>query len=341
MNNTTVVGENFTKIYNVLSFDEIYHFSVVIWTATVLPISLIGAVVNALIFAVTVTYPPLRKSSSCVLLAHCILLDFFMSFCSNPGAVLASYTGFANLTRKFCRGWGVVRFCSVFVNNWVHCVLAINRLVAVVFPHYYKYFVTKFLMVVAVSFPWLIGLLLSVFPAAEVNMWYAASKSWLIGCVYQPADHPLRIPINALGVYVPCVIIGLSYCTVLIKAKIALRVKVGEARNNLRKRFETSKILFSCFLWYCVCSFVPPLSAIFFSHALSSSPIAQLTLKGLTCVSTAVNPVSLIFHEGTSAFMLNSKRWEKGQTCAEVFVTATDCILLLVDILHLCLKRLS
>ncbi|OQV23640.1 hypothetical protein BV898_02383 [Hypsibius exemplaris] len=140
-------------------------------------INVFGAIANGLLLAATLTYRPLRNSTACILLAHCILVDLFITLCTEPGLILVTYFGPDYIPPNFCQAWGGIMFGFVFVDNWSHTVLAINRFIAAIFPHQYKQVTTKRTLVMAVVFPWLISILLNFFPTAKIGMTYDALRS--------------------------------------------------------------------------------------------------------------------------------------------------------------------
>ncbi|OWA55656.1 hypothetical protein BV898_20044, partial [Hypsibius exemplaris] len=79
---------------------------------------------------------------------------------------------------------------------------------------------------------------------------------------------------------------------VLIKAKVALRQRVGDVlrQRALLRRYETSKVLFVCFLWYCLSNFSSSLTQLLYPETFNASPLTQLGLKGLQYVCSALNP---------------------------------------------------
>jgi hypothetical protein len=137
-------SSNFTANFrmNRTSLYEAHYSSLIIFMIITMTINVIGAIANLTIFIATMTYRPLRKSSSCPLLAHCILLDLFSTICPEPGLLLITYFGsIFELPKNFCHGFGPLLFVTLFTNNWAHATLAINRLIAAVFPHQYKYII--------------------------------------------------------------------------------------------------------------------------------------------------------------------------------------------------------
>jgi hypothetical protein len=293
MNNSSNIASNASL--NNASLFELHYSSLIIFMVIILTINFSGAVANGIIFIATMTYRPLHRSSSSLLLAHCILLDFFTTICVEPSLVLVTYFGsVASLPKNFCHGFGPLLFVTLFANNWSHATLAINRFIAAAFPHQYKYFVTRPALITAVTFPWLVSGMLNLFPIAQITVRYELARGWR-SCTLGAAGSTTRNVLLALGLYFPCLVIGLCYSIVLIKARISIRRREGDNIRHvaLRKRHEASKMLFMCFIWYCISNFCVPTANSFFSAAYIASPLTQLGLRGLQYISSAVNPVSI------------------------------------------------
>lgn len=298
MNTTSVPAPNssLSRVSDIKAIDDLYHSALTVWAGVELAVNLVGALLNSILLAATLTYRPLRTSSSCVLLAHCIINDMIMNFISNPGAVLASYIGAVSISQPFCRGWGPFRFVTLYANNWVHTVLAINRFVAVVLPNRYKHIITKKMLVSGVVFPWVISVMLISFPMAQYQISFESSGGWAGGFIIAEADRSRAAILPIFGVLIPCGVIGVSYVVVLITAKMALRVRVGIAQplemRTLKSRYETSKILLICFIWFVISYFAGSVFANLIPKASKrNNPVVNLTLKGIQVVGSSVNPV--------------------------------------------------
>ena len=268
-----------------------YHLSLLLWVAIVLTINVLGSVANIVTFIATLTYRPLRKFTSCFNLAHCILNDTFTCFIIEPGVVITLYLG-SSLPTNLCRWWGPIVYVTFFANNWAHAVLAISRFIAAVFPHEYKRLTTRNWTVFAILFPWIISLLLNVFPMAEIKSQYFLSTSWS-ACLLGRSGDELRVAVITLGNYLPACIIGLCYSVILTNARSRLRRRVGDVLRHgaLVRRYEISRMLFLSFLWFCLSNFSTSLGSFLYPTTYSASPLTQLGLKGLQYVCSALNPV--------------------------------------------------
>ncbi|OQV23639.1 hypothetical protein BV898_02382 [Hypsibius exemplaris] len=272
-----------------------HHRSLIVWTVAVLTINLIGALANILTFIATLTYRPLRKSSSCLLLAHCILLDTFITVVTEIGAVLVTLFGDRLFPAHFCQAWGVFVFGPTFVGNWAHALLAFNRFVAATFPHQYRRSTARPVLLATIIIPWVISVVVNVFPVAGNRVRFEMMWPWA-GCMVQPLESLAQQLVTSFGTYIPCLVTGMCYTSVLIRSRLSVRRRVGEGSRStvLNQRYEVSKMLFACFLWYCGANFTLPAAVTFFPRLYFSSPLTQLAFKGLQYVSSAVNPVFFI-----------------------------------------------
>ncbi|OQV23091.1 hypothetical protein BV898_03136 [Hypsibius exemplaris] len=168
---------NLTQISAVSVYTE-YHSSLLAWVVLVLLINFLGAAANDVTFAATRTYRPLRKSSSCFLLAHCIIDGLIASLLIEPGVVLKIYMDGGSLRPGLCRSCGSFVYLTFFANNWAHGLLACNRFIAAIFPYRYKFFTAKIILTLSILFPWLFPLMFNEFPIAEIKTRYLMPKAW-------------------------------------------------------------------------------------------------------------------------------------------------------------------
>ncbi|OWA49894.1 hypothetical protein BV898_14430 [Hypsibius exemplaris] len=266
------------------------------WTIVELVINAIGAGSNAMLLAASLIYPPLRRNSSNVLICHCILLDLIMCAISNPGSILASQVFNDILDRTFCLGWGFIRFFTMFLDNWVHAILAVNRFIAVVTPFRYKYFVQKPFLLLGVAAPWVIVFLICIIPSLDIHHLprYLPSNQFVgtsVGCIvnYPVRNAKTNLLIGTFGGFIPSGIAGVCYVAVFIKARITLWRRVGDMGQSFLSRYEMAKILFVCLLWYILSATMPGNFI-----TVASFPLTHLVTRALQFISSAVNPVFFI-----------------------------------------------
>ncbi|OQV23638.1 hypothetical protein BV898_02381 [Hypsibius exemplaris] len=78
--------------------------------------------------------------------------------------VLVTLFGDRPFSPRFCQIWGAIVFLPFFASNWAHVLLVINRYVAATFPHHYRYFTAKLVLVTGIIVPWLISITENAFP---------------------------------------------------------------------------------------------------------------------------------------------------------------------------------
>ncbi|OQV23651.1 hypothetical protein BV898_02394 [Hypsibius exemplaris] len=170
---------------------------------------------------------------------------------------------------QLCHGWGTVAFLCIVAANWTHDVLAGNPFIAAIFPYRYKVFTARRLLTMAVITPWIISVGMNVIPASELtNFRYDPVPHWM-GCVPGFISGQ-ELYFDIVRFYLPCLISGVGYVSVLVQSKMALRRRVGDAvkRGAMRKCFKAARMLFACFLWFCVANFGTPTAAQFFPPCL-------------------------------------------------------------------------
>ncbi|OWA52413.1 hypothetical protein BV898_16870 [Hypsibius exemplaris] len=292
--NVTQALQNASSNGSQIAHSESLLFPLTVWMAIGLVVNGLGTLGNGILLTATLTYRPLRSASNWPLMAHNIALDLIMSLISNPGAIAVTFDAYRQpLTLTFCRLWAPIRFLTQSVCTWSHCALAVNRFLAIVSPKHYKRLVTRKAILAGIFFPWIIGGSVVLFPTTGLVSRFVPDSTWAVGCQLvsnNPGFETYRVLMN---VYVPLIISGICYVLVMVNAKIALHVRVGQVTplvdRNARNRYETSKVLLLCFVWY----FSPNLAANIFYMKQSQRPPPFMVLigKGLQCVISAVNPV--------------------------------------------------
>ena len=280
-----------------LSVYELHKSSLITWMVIVLTVNISGAFINAVTFIATLTYRPLRHSSSSWLLAHCIFIDLFVSLVIGPGLVLVTFYGSQPLPQHFCEGWGFTVWTAIYTSNWSHAMLAMHRFIATIFPFRYSQLTAKPMLIAAVIFPWFIAISLNSFMAAGFHVRFEMARPW-ISCTPGPVNYAPLNALVALGVYIPCCITGLGYTIVLVTSKVAVSTKISPDvahSSALNKRYETAKMLFVSFLWNSLSNFIVPIGATFYPKVYFTNPLMQLAFKSLQYMSNAVNPVNAIF----------------------------------------------
>ena len=97
-----------------------------------------GVIANTVILIATVMYPPLRASSSVLLMTHGVLLDILISGITHPAAAILTILGPNHaLPSWFCSAYPLFTYGFYIVGTWSNTMLALQRLTAIAAPHSY------------------------------------------------------------------------------------------------------------------------------------------------------------------------------------------------------------
>ena len=185
---------------------------------------------------------------------------------------------------------------------YANCALAIQRLIAVLFPHQYRRFVTPIATRCFIIIPWVISMLMHSFLATGViNFSVIQSKERTIEhCFIRSSDDRKGIAVSMYIVtqmHIPLRTIGIAYSVLLIKTVIELRREKKKPYNvvridMLRRRLDISRGLFVSFLWHIVGTY----QLIYTSGVIPPDTLQRLSkirpfLRVLAASYSALNPV--------------------------------------------------
>ncbi|OQV23016.1 hypothetical protein BV898_03065 [Hypsibius exemplaris] len=278
------------------------YFPQLVWICAVLITTAFGTFANVLLLVTLCVYKPLRQSSSCPLIIHCIAINLYMTAVTVPGSTIPSFLGpNFDLPHNFCRYQ--VLFSSAYpLIAFSECLLALHRLSAVILPDVFRSISTRKATTVLIVLPWLMTTILNAFPVAEVGFKFIRSKV-TGGCAFISTEgstfHMLLLSIFAS--HAPTAVMGLSYLVVLVKTSRDLKRR--RSSRNLRRRMEISRTLFVSFLWQCMTIYPILFLLAFFGKQFSTNIPLQLGIRWLTHSYSAINPVffwasSRLFQEG-------------------------------------------
>ncbi|OWA52610.1 hypothetical protein BV898_17058 [Hypsibius exemplaris] len=132
---------NNSTLYNVSSVER---SSLRVWFATFLAFSIVGIFTNGLLFLVIIRSQTLGSGAG-VLILHVITNCFITCAVHNPIHCILIYgdhVWFAR-PRDICKYVHFLLGLTQFANNWAEASLAVNRLVAMIFPFAYKTWSTR------------------------------------------------------------------------------------------------------------------------------------------------------------------------------------------------------
>lgn len=289
-------------------FFAAYYTNFLTYVAVATALCLVAVFSNLLCLAAICTWPELRRQGN-ILVTNLVVVDLLLSLTSYPISIAAViYRQYSALAENFC-DWTVYYHFVIHSFVWHECLLAVNRLVAVVFPHRYnKLLATRSAVAATLVTGYLIAFCINAYPLGAAT---AATKRVHMyvptfpfeSCLYN-VQHAGIFPIvhAVLGVYLPMSVIGLYYGTLFLAVAVKRRLNQsgrrawmrGTARSDalLRKRTRLARMLFVSFLWNAMTYLPQPLLTAFLPDVYSRWPTSFFYVRWILQLGVAGNTVS-------------------------------------------------
>ncbi|XP_055348970.1 melatonin receptor type 1A-like [Paramacrobiotus metropolitanus] len=238
----------------------VYKKPLVIWCFATLSISVVGIILYALLLTVIIQRKAYRSGCE-ILILHQIFVDVVMVAILIPSNILNVYLGQYNLFGyRDCAAMHFIFMTTLGVSNWSQTTLAVNRFVATLYPHSYKYWVSPVALVCMVAFDWLLTIANNIPEALSVDGSYGFSQTWR-NCGYWINRPGLFIQFYvAINIYIPTIVMMLLYLVIFARIGRMRRITVESSstsldrrRSRFRRRVMMAKILCFTSLWYCAC----------------------------------------------------------------------------------------
>lgn len=299
---------NHTNSTKVLPLWVSYATEITVWFNTMTFLSVLGTFCNSLLVAVVLSSPKLRAGSG-ALIAYVHIVLIFQCSVNMPLLFVPVYQ--ASLTNKtatdtFCRDAFPLQWAMSQVVSWVDLMIAINRMVAICFPHNYPKWTDKKTLIMMMIIPWCPGITTIGCLRLGIGGVFRSIPPWgACGATM----YPLMGQLNAmLSTAIPIGGSGLIYITIFLvmagrslslfrlsgNQSVPLAVVPAIARKERKtiiRRNKSVKILFAVYIWYAACMLPAPLGASLFSQVYSYLPILQLVFRALSLLGYATMPV--------------------------------------------------
>ncbi|OQV25461.1 hypothetical protein BV898_00402 [Hypsibius exemplaris] len=308
------ISKSFTNALNspylLTVLSPAYRQSWLIWLIFTLLTCLFGAIANVILLVVTIFYKKIRNSASSALIVHCTALDLYMSTVVAPVNSILAYLGPKQyLPYMFCRFFALGFYSFYYLHVWAGCCLAFQRFMATWFPIEFHRFTTRRSLAVMIALPWVLTMMMVLFPSLEIGTKTAASN-YSGGCTLVDAGHGTSV-FYTFTLYLPSAMIGVFYIMILGRTLMVLRGKVLLPANSkiafaLKRRLEISKTLFVSFLWFCVSMYPLTLAVTYFPRLFGTDLALHLITRYLVVSYSCLNPLfyfasSKLYMEGVRA----------------------------------------
>ncbi|XP_055337371.1 rhodopsin-like [Paramacrobiotus metropolitanus] len=307
-NNSAAIFENQSSLVPAWI---IYSTTLQVWVAIIGILAIIGTSLNVPLFVTIATGSKLNTGSG-ALIAHLLFIESMLCSVWNPIICISMYTAHIKpLSHTFCQyalfGYYIFLHCA----NWSTLLLAINRFVAIMFPHQYSKVSSKPALLFSMSFGWMVAIGFNLPGFLGVSGDYVPIPPWG-GCGTKVTAQfawfnalltgvLTSIPVSGVGLayIVMFVKIGVVWCrnrnAVVTKQKDDSSAGARHDRSVLQKRrFDSAKMLFISYLWYSLCYLPAPIASSVYPQAYASMPALQLALRGVLLMGYAFNPVIYI-----------------------------------------------
>ncbi|XP_055350320.1 alpha-1A adrenergic receptor-like [Paramacrobiotus metropolitanus] len=207
-----------------------------------------GAVLSTTLFLTIILRPQLRTGSG-ILLAHHQLLHMLQTGIVSPFYIVTGWGVFLGASIDGINCTAMFFVCQIVICSeiWSSLFLAVNRLIALIFPHYYSrisstaaiagFIITAWVISVAVNLPGVFGIG-SYFAKREVDCGYT-----------RVTNQHIFNAVGILGKYLPLALQAVVYGVILFHH--------FRAQNGLqaaaKKRFNLFRLLLCSYAWYMAC----------------------------------------------------------------------------------------
>ncbi|XP_055350325.1 5-hydroxytryptamine receptor 7-like [Paramacrobiotus metropolitanus] len=210
-----------------------------------------GVVLSSSLVLTIVTRPKLRTGSG-ILIAHQQLLHVLQTGVSNPFYIVvgwAVWLGGVSITGIDCT---IAHFfCQVFicVETWSSVFLAVNRFVALIYPHQYRHISSNAAVAGFIVAAWCISAAIEIPALLGIGSYFGMRQ---FDCGYiRVTDHNIVAMHGVVGIYFPLGLQAFLYAAILINHR--QKDQGGRVTRVQKKRFELFRLLFSSYLWYVAC----------------------------------------------------------------------------------------
>ena len=123
-------------------FFATYYANFITYVVVGAIICLLAASSHVLCLAAIITCPDLRRQGN-ILVTNLVVVGILLSVTAHPLAIASViYRQYGALPENFC-DWNSYYYFVLHSFVWHECLLAVNRLIAIVLPHQYKRFSTR------------------------------------------------------------------------------------------------------------------------------------------------------------------------------------------------------
>ncbi|XP_055344785.1 adenosine receptor A2a-like [Paramacrobiotus metropolitanus] len=259
--NTTVT---FTNITRSIRLRELYPNAFLLFFISNISVGIIGAVL-CLLLIVSICATRTLRGGAQILIIHLQSAEAFLCILNITSSITMYFPRF-QLTSFSCSYFFFFIMAVSQVHQWSSFLLAVNRVVAIIFPLHYHIWTQRQMIVAAIGVSWVLPLCINIPIAAGIIGKFDVTNAWPGCAVYPPKENPgTQIALLSVGFYFP--LAGTFFCYLAILLYVLLSkyvkshgkigpvqlVKRATSQRTYNKRILISKSLFISSLWFLAC----------------------------------------------------------------------------------------
>jgi 7 transmembrane receptor (rhodopsin family) len=267
------------------------------WTGVQLTIGILGSCMNALVIYAILKFKALQSSMNFQIfsLATASLMFDMLVMPSGSIGLIAQWYNFR--PKKWCHYYTPIHLWLLSTVSYHLALISVNRFLAVVFAHRYRRLKSRKVTLLFVLPCWIWPFFVSLLGFTVGSFWAAPPFGY---CLPSSENRKLTLLIQTTMVYIPTIVMGISYSAIFLKfsrIRRGVRPVVGNRwvmanqQRLLRKRLRTSQTIFLCFLVFCLNYYPASLIYLINPGSVQLYPYLFLWLRSLAQTATLVNPV--------------------------------------------------
>ena len=280
---------------------ETYKVGLTIWFVFMIICIVFGTISNGLLLLTILTSQKLRSGSG-MLIAHSLAINFMLCAIHMPMVAIPTLLGryYQFFNPSFCRYQVLFYYTCVYSVNYASLSVAVNRFVAIFFPHQYAKWantkVTVFMALVA----WIVPFTCNLVMFYGVGGSFQSVKPWG-ACGIKPAGDFVYPVIMAFCVAVPVLTFSVLYITIFGVVWVRsyfhrnrvsrLETAKTAAELSVERRYKSAKLLFLSAFWYAIALIPAPTASSLYPKEYASQPMLQLIMRGLLMLAYSTTPV--------------------------------------------------
>ncbi|OWA50173.1 hypothetical protein BV898_14698 [Hypsibius exemplaris] len=279
------------------------RLSIRLWFGFSIACCIFGTTFLLILLSASTKRQQLRNGSH-ILLNHLMLMQLAICSVIFPIALIVSYLMLLQRSPYLnCPAFMLVYTTLFFSENWANVLIAVNRFVVIIIPHYYAKWATKPVLYGMIVVPWICGLGFSIPVYRGIGASFTAAPDPVLGFCYPRSNGgPFIVVWFTFLNYVPITLTGFLYIAIFLKlavTKQSIRGRinpqfiVGDVRAAVprAKNIAIARMLVVSFFFNFITLVPGPIITAFFPLFAMKGLVQMWVAKTLVLCGYVVSPV--------------------------------------------------